>query len=227
MDEVSRRPPVDLSSDTLHDILAFFDRKCLSRQRSVNSRFNRTIRLGFANTPYLVFEELEILEYTNKKSICGKGRNIADEVMVDQILAEKFVRFKHADVMSGDRAYIMNVFSTSEPWQTFDLMLTEEFKLTKYNARRLAKCKKVNSISLCGRLTLLPELLLGNCRNLERFTSATTRLHFEFYWFSDDAQLFHSDVKVKNIHTSQKLILDQTNFYDDDSNSSYIQLYTV
>ncbi|KAI1703305.1 hypothetical protein Ddc_16623 [Ditylenchus destructor] len=156
----NRSPAVDLSSDSLHDILAFFDRKCLSRLRSVDSRFNQTIQREFATAPYLVLEKF------SSKCVVDQGRWITDGAMVDQILAEKFVRFKHADVMSGDRAYIMNVFSTSEPWQTFDLKLSAKFKLTKYNARRLAKCEKVNSISFRGRLNLLPELLLGNCRKL-------------------------------------------------------------
>ncbi|KAI1699121.1 hypothetical protein Ddc_18732 [Ditylenchus destructor] len=86
--------------------------------------------------------------------------------MIDINLAEKFVRFKHADVKCNDYAYVAHLLSMSETWQTFDLKLTAEFKLTKFYARRLAKCKKVNSISFHGRLTLLPELFLGNCLKL-------------------------------------------------------------
>ncbi|KAI1699122.1 hypothetical protein Ddc_18733 [Ditylenchus destructor] len=164
--KVCRRPVIDLSSDSLHDILAFFDRKYLSRQRSVNSRFNQTIQREFASKPYLVLEELGISESTAEKTVRNQGRFIVDKVMVDQILAEKFVRFKHADVMCNDRAQVTNLLSMSEPWQTYDLRLSAEFKLTKFYARQLAKCKKVNSISFRGRLTLLPEFLFGNCLKL-------------------------------------------------------------
>ncbi|KAI1695205.1 serpentine type 7TM GPCR chemoreceptor str domain-containing protein [Ditylenchus destructor] len=160
--KVCRCSTINLSSDTLHDILAFFDRKSLSRQRSVDSRFNRTIQQEFVNKPYLVLEK-----YTKEKRVYGTGRCIANVEMVNNILVEKFVRFKHADVECNDRDRVSHLLSTSEPWQTFDLRLTTEFKLTKYNARRLAKCKKVNSISFSGRLTLLPELLLGNCPHLK------------------------------------------------------------
>ncbi|KAI1700039.1 hypothetical protein DdX_16950 [Ditylenchus destructor] len=164
--KVLRHPSVDLSPDTLHDILAFFDRKCLSRLRSVDSSFNRTIQREFANKPYLVLEKFSIEEFTNIKIVHERGRCIGEEETVDNILAEKFVRFKHADVECNDRDHVTHLLSTSEPWQTFDLKISAKFKLTKYNARRLAKCKNVNSISFSGRLTLLPELFLGNCLQL-------------------------------------------------------------
>ncbi|KAI1699120.1 hypothetical protein Ddc_18731 [Ditylenchus destructor] len=161
-----KHPLINISSDSLHDILNFFDRKCLCRLRAVNSCFNQTIQREFANIPYLVLENFFISEFAKAKSIHDRYRRIVDEVMVNEILAEKFVRFKHADVDCNDFASVAHLVSMSEPWQTFDLKLSAEFKLTKYYARRLTKCKKVNSISFCGRLTLLPELLLGTCLKL-------------------------------------------------------------
>ncbi|KAI1691260.1 hypothetical protein DdX_21992 [Ditylenchus destructor] len=172
--KVHCRQTVNLSSDTLHDILAFFNRKSLSRLRSVDSRFNQTIQREFANKPYLL---LNHLFYSNRKcyvcldygrSIFDFGRYINDRNVVDQILAAKFVLFDFANVECDDHAGLRHFLSKNgNPLRIFNLELSKNYNLTTFRARRLAKCKNFDSIAFHGRMTVLAELLSGNFLQLQ------------------------------------------------------------
>ncbi|KAI1702410.1 hypothetical protein DdX_15503 [Ditylenchus destructor] len=191
--KVRRRPAVDLSTDTLHDILAFFNRKSLIRLCSVDSRFNQTIQRGFANTPYLLRERLYIiLLYITTPYLLGKlrfighsedeytrfpnGEYIPNRKFVEYLLAAKFVRYPHAEITCSDLIRPTHILAMNHLWQSCDLSFKNGFKLTKFHARRLAKCKKFNSIAFFGSVTFLPELFLGNCLQLhisdDLFTTA-------------------------------------------------------
>ncbi|KAI1702399.1 hypothetical protein DdX_15492 [Ditylenchus destructor] len=171
--KVHRRPAPELSSDTLHDILAFFDRKSLICLRSVDFRFNQTVQRGFASKPCLVLKEFcdwgmpKGCIYTPGGRIKFANDKYCDAEMIDQILTANFVRFIHAEITCIDRARLRQLMTISHRWQECDLRLSETFKLTKYCANRLAKRKKFDSIAFHGKVTFLPELFVGNCRRID------------------------------------------------------------
>ncbi|KAI1698812.1 hypothetical protein DdX_17687 [Ditylenchus destructor] len=183
--KVLRRPAVDLSSDTLQDILTFFDRKRLTHLRSVDSRFNRTIQREFSTTPYLLFKGLRywpILGRTFFLHAYGIYDHVypkyipiqLDSYAARQILASRFVRFSYSIIYCDEYVRPARVLSLNHLWQTCDITLPRNFKLTKFYARRFAKSKKFESITFYGRVNDLRELFPGNIPNLNVVDSLFT-----------------------------------------------------